>query len=474
MRILAQLKRVFECTDGDPDIREVVSGKAVTDKAVERFKQIGVSLDMKDIAFIWEIPYECTLYITALLLKDKITLPDGVAEKAENYPLLKLWRRYVEVAMQSVCSCQPSENIVTTNSALNNWRKRRIAAAKSELGHFGNVISHPLYAFELSSGCGVGCWFCSFATDKLKDVLDYETNKDYFAAVIGRCVELFGKQGAGSALPYYRTEPHDNPHYIDYLKDFEEITGSVLCTSTAVGNDKDWVKALLAYYGDKSPWPRLSVLSVGMLKTIYENFTPEELIHRQLLMQMKENLRPKVSGGRILEEKSGIRDISPDADIKQTIVPQGSIACASGFLINLVRRTIDVFSPCYTSAKWPYGYRVFDSAVYEDENDFPIVIQKLINKNMHMSPPMDKPLRFRDDMVYKKTDAGFDLVTPNQIHHFRLKDKCGPVGELINSGNMTNAEIQRKLIDEHGINPFVVGASIQKLFDDGMIDEVYS
>jgi hypothetical protein len=38
--------------------------------------------------------------------------------------------------------------------------------------------------------------------------------------------------------------------------------------------------------------------------------------------------------GRILEEHQGLRGEVPQDEIRQTYVPQGFIACTSGFLIN--------------------------------------------------------------------------------------------------------------------------------------------
>jgi hypothetical protein len=49
---------------------------------------------------------------------------------------------------------------------------------------------------------------------------------------------------------------------------------------------------------------------------------------------------------------------------------------------DLVDRTIQVISPGYTSERWPYGYRIHDELTFNDAEDFPRVVQQLINRNM--------------------------------------------------------------------------------------------
>jgi len=144
-------------------------------------------------------------------------LDAGILEVVDRYPLLKLWGKYMQRASSYSHLFKWDNFPEPQNKKFAAWRKRRIAAAQSELGYLGYMISYPILAFELSDGCSVGCWFCSFATKKLKGILDYNTSRDYFRRIVQHCIDLFGKEQAGMALPYYRTEPHDNPNYIDFL-----------------------------------------------------------------------------------------------------------------------------------------------------------------------------------------------------------------------------------------------------------------
>ncbi len=231
------------------------------------------------------------------------------------------------------------------------------------------------------------------------------------------------------------------------------------------------MRELIGYYRQYAlPWPRLSVLSRKMLQQIHDLYTPEELRDVQLLIQSKENERPKVSGGRILDEHSGLRDRAPDKYLDE-IVPQGSIACVSGFLVNMVNQTVKLVSPCYTNNKWPYGYRVFDEASFQGPEDFRQVVERMIERNMPDVPLPNMPLKFRDDLLYRVTDEGFDLLSPNQVHHFKGK-AYGPVGKMIAKGNMTSNDLYDTAAEKHGVNLMVVMALVKTLFDKGFLSEL--
>ena len=93
---------------------------------------------------------------------------------------------------------------------------------------------------------------------------------------------------------------------------------------------------------------------------------------------------------------------------------------------------------------------------------------------MFLSPPEDKTVRFRDDIVFRPTEAGFDLATPNQLHHFKGKNKYGPLGEMISSGQFTCKELVQQLHTKYGTSPLISRTLLQKMFDDGFLDEVYT
>lgn len=469
---ISQVKRFFECYDGDAEFRASVNSGHFSDKQIKRMKQIGIEFDLKEMSLLWENPD---------LLKNYLSIVSGESQKTDHeqitlnqYPLLELWLRFAlrrKAQYRDVCMHRSPP---TKSVRYEKWRNRRIASAESELGGFNHFIDHPTLAIELADGCSVQCWFCSFSAGKLKGVLDYEQNRPFFRDIVQSCTELLGPT-AGFALLYYATEPYDNPHYIDYMKDFAEITGSDVCTSTAVCTDKKWIDDLITFYRPKNlPWPRLSVLSEGMLRRIHDNHSPQQLLHVNMIMQMKDSEREKVSGGRIFEQKPDMRACD-DTNRLPDIVPQGTIACVSGFYINPVTKIIRLISPCYTSRKWPLGYRIFDEASFDTAEDFQKVMASMIERNMPETLSEDMPLKLRDDLVIKIFDDGFDLSSPNQIHHFRKKKIFRSLGGLFTGLPVTFGEALNILTESGEHSFFEAQAALNNLFNNGFLDEtVYS
>jgi len=476
---LSQLKRLFERLQCDSELLSASHKSEFRPDQRRRLNEIGIKLDLSKFPLEMEKQHDLALYILAVSREKAEELDDSVKQLVADYPLLQLWGRYLTVISKKRLRTIRLDDDLQTPVSLkfNAWRKRRIAAAKSELGFFARQISHPSFAYELSEGCSVGCWFCSFAVQKLTGVLDYSAERSSVLSIVKHNIDIFGKKTAGNALPYYRTEPHDNPGYINFMRDFEELTGDVLCTATAVCGDINWLRELMKFYRRKDAryaWPRLSILSLGMMDKVHDAFSPMELLDIEFLVQSRDNVRPKVTGGRILEENAGLREKEDFSD-RDNIgnVPQGSIACVSGFDINLVSRTIMLFCPSYAGNRWPHGFRVFGQTGYTDESGYPEAIKGLVERCMFMSPPKDKAVRFRDDIIFRPTETGFDLATPNQVHHFKGKEKYGPLGVMIASGRYTCEEMIGELIKKHKTNPIILHAIVQNLFDDGFLDEIY-
>lgn len=349
---------------------------------------------------------------------------------------------------------------------------RRIAACRSELGHFGNIIDHPLFAFELSKGCSVGCWFCGFSAEKLEGVFDYTVeNRALWRDMARVGVDLFGEL-AGLALCYYATEPSDNPNYLDFIKDYHEITGSRVCTATARPlKDPDWFRGLIAFYREETlPWPRISVLSTSMLRKIHETYTPEELRDVELFMQMRDAIQNKARSGRVLgyetEKLGGLQRPA----YKGIEYVQGSIACVSGFYVNMVDRTIKLISPSKATERWPKGYRIFAEETFTDAETYRAGIEKIIQEHMPENVTTDHRLAFRDDLKHEPRPDGFSLISSNQRHHVKGESFLTPLGRLIDGGERTFGQISDSLLKK-GVSPLSVSFTVKDLFDQGLLDE---
>jgi len=354
--LISQVKRFFEYYEGDADFRASINAGQINDEQQRRMQQIGIDFPLREMALVWENPEIIKECLSLKRSSEDADMFTKHTELLHGYPLLALWLKFMRLQRMRIQEgCKQRHLPDGKNTRFENWRIRRINAAQSELGDYNNYIDHPILALELSEGCSVQCWFCSFNAKKLEEVLDYQENKDFFRGIVRACADIFGRKAAGLAMLYYASEPFDNPHYVNYLRDYADITGAVTCTSTAVCTDKKWLDDLLAFYRPyNAPWPRLSVLSTGILHKIHDLYPPYEFRDVSMVMQLKDSEQPKVLGGRILEQKDDMRQCNSKSDLQGSI-PQGSIACVTGFLINLVRKDIKLISPCYVSEKWPWA-----------------------------------------------------------------------------------------------------------------------
>ena len=96
----------------------------------------------------------------------------------------------------------------------------------------------------------------------------------------------------------------------------------------------------------------------------------------------------------------------------------------------------------------------------------------MIERNMPKAAFSNMPMRFRDDLAYRQTDEGFDLISPNQVHHFR-GEIYGTFGSLIVGGELKYNELFDIISDSRQINPMFVVSVVKNLFDGGFLDEVY-
>ena len=469
--LLLQLKRFMECIQGDAQFREDFEKGNYPAAFRSRLKRIGVEFEPGEMSLL------CEDETVEAFMRQSVNLLDeegseALEEKLEPAPLLKLWARWTQAQRRRYRGYNAHLDPVSKHPRFNSWRQRRIAACKSELGHFGNIIDHPPFAFELSRGCSVGCWFCGFSAEKLSAVFDYTPeNRSLWRDVARVGVDLFGEL-AGLALCYYATEPSDNPNYLDFLRDYHHITGSRLCTATAVPlKNPDWIRSLIAFYREETlPWPRISVLSTSMLRKIHETYTPEELRDVEMLMQMRDSVHQKAKSGRSLDCETEKLGGLPRPSYKGIEYIQSSISCVTGFYVNMADRTIKLISPCQATERWPYGYRVFAEDTFTDAGTYRAGIEGMIEKYMPENVTVDRRLAFRDDLRHEPRSDGFSLISSNQRHHITGQSFLTGLGSVIARGDSTFGRIYDLLVKK-GTSALAVSFTVKDLFDKGLLDE---
>ena len=243
-------------------------------------KDIGVTFEPEAMELLWLQPDLIerfpSLVIEHVSFED---VPSDLLAALAPYRELRIWLKWRHRMDRAVMLNKFKLSARRTLSPeYTAWRLRRVAAVRNELGWFGWSLDHPCHAVEMAVGCSVQCYFCAFDAGKLQTVFDLSRpeNRELVRAVATGMIRVLGWP-AGHGMLYWSTEPHDNPHYVKLLGLWEESTGAMLCTATARAG-VDWVRELIDYYSTGPvPWPRISVLSRGMLRRLHAAFSPMEL-----------------------------------------------------------------------------------------------------------------------------------------------------------------------------------------------------
>lgn len=339
------------------------------------------------------------------------------AEKVQGKPVEELplavreYRNFINTKIKHRTDLK-NGGCVPTHPAFAAWRSRQVNRCWAELGIKNDGIIHTPLVFELNLGCSVGCPFCGVAAGGLKKVFrGTEENLNLWREVLTEAREILGK-AAGSGTCYYACEALDNPEYEQFSTIFFEVMGEVPQITTAVAMRKpERTRALLKLLaGQERHIHRFSVLSLDIFHQIMEYFTPEELLDVELLPQFEE--APKCAfaeAGRARKFDSKKVQKSGEGD---------TIACVSGFVVNMAEKSLRLISPCNASAAHPTGELFIARDTFSDAADFAEKIKAIIDKYMLEDFPKTQVLQLRAGMVLEKTNEGILFYRDNG---FKLK-----------------------------------------------------
>ena len=483
---IAEAKRFLECYEGDRDFRVAMdAGGQFSAEQRLMLKDIGVTFEPEAMELLWTRPEVAARIVGSVTEYAEFDdMPADLHAALAPYPVLRTWFRWrFRRDRFRLIKKLKVTHTPTLNPEYTSWRARRVSAVRNELGNYGWGLDHPCHAVEMAVGCSVGCGFCAFDAGRLETVFDLSLpeNRERLRGVVAGMENVLGWPAASGML-YYSTEPHDNPHYVKALELWHEATGAKLCTATARAGE-DWVRELIGFYssaGRRVNWPRISVLSRGTMRRLHKAFTPLEMRDTALLMQQKdcEDLREKVPGGR---ERMLLRLVDAD-DLRGVDIenipegfdpPQGSIACVSGPLVNMVNRTLKLVSPCYTTLEHRYGYRVFDETTFDDSPEgFEVALRRVIGRSMAAGPYREMPLRWRDDLKAVPQPDGFTLLSPTVRRDFRRGGLHRRTAELIGRGDLTYGQVLDALSEDPQSGPVAAMLMLGSLFDKGYLCEL--
>lgn len=438
---LSHTKRFIERWHADPDFQEQVAAD----------------------------PYNAVVHYNLKLSTEEIrTLSNKELAKinGEELPDSAFLKRYWKIAEKF--RTQPIKSLAgsLSNHCFKAWRERQIARTTSQvIKPVHDSIIHAPVCFELNKGCSVGCWFCGVSAPRLSDIFFHSPeNAKLWREVLELMKEILGP-AAGAGFCYWATDPLDNPDYEKFCLDFHEILGTFPQTTTAQPlKDPARIRSLLKLSGEKGcPLDRFSVLSLKMFNQVHEEFSAEELAFVKLALQNEGSNTVKADAGRA--RGRNIRKGEKESDLPY----QGTIACVSGFLFNMVDRSVKLISPCNANDRWPLGYIVYDEGTFSDANDLKILLERMISDNMPLTIRPNALMNFRPDLKYESLDDGFQLSNKLKTFKFRHDTYLRELGEVIHKGGKTAEEIA-SMFDACGILPAYTFHYFNLMFEKGLLD----
>ncbi|ADK85851.1 conserved hypothetical 59.0 kDa protein [Desulfarculus baarsii DSM 2075] len=466
-KAIAGVKRLLEWIMADQDFRLAL--RQDPSQAAALAAQRGVPIDPRIVEPIWRDGF-------------KTICPTVDYEK---WPHVRLWNEWIRDILRyrdMLClAADPGER----QPRFAQWRQRRIEANNFFLGQRNKAIVYPVFSYELSKGCSVGCWFCAFSAARLSGVCRHDAeNARLWRQILEVGLDIFGPGAAQSGFCYWATEPSDNPDYLDFLADFRAVNGVICQTTTAAATrDIAWTRRLLAMYEDepRSVKPRFSVLSLGMLRRIHQEFSAEELLRVECIPQNAESFLCKARSGRAGEGDQGRwreewrgraaeSGGQPPADEAELEGYAGTTACVAGYLVNMVERSVRLISPCEASAQWPLGYKVHATGSFASAAGYRDFIRRTIDEHMPESLPTDAPVGLARGLKISEDEDSLAIASRAKVLRVRPRQHIyAQVARLLQDGQQRPEAIMAELMDQ-GQSPFDVTGALDYFFKMGLLE----
>lgn len=441
--IASHVKHIIDRRYADPSFRE----QLFTDP-YKAARHHGLKVNPEEIRPLWDKEF-----------------PGKVGEEVSDSTPLKIYRKFTDFF-------EPLKQALSkpdfSNAPLFElWRERQIARAASQFKDpVHKAINHFPFCFELSKGCSVGCWFCGVSAPRLGDIFVYnQENAKLWHEVLELMKEILGP-GAGLGFCYWATDPLDNPDYEKFCSDFHKVLGTFPPTTTAQPlKDPVRTRALLKLSREKGRLLNsFSILSLKTFNQVYEEFTPEELLFVRLTLQNQEADVSKANSGRVRRQNTRKKEKNGQ------LFDQETIACVTGFLFNMVDRSVKLISPCIADERWPLGYRIYDEGTFSTVNELESLLKKMINNNMPSTVRLNDLVRFRPDLKYESLPDGFQLSTKLKTFKLHNEPYLKELGEVIHKGDKTAVEISC-LFDIRGISSSHTLHNLDLMFKKGILDD---
>lgn len=290
-----------------------------------------------------------------------------------------------------------------TNFTFSSWRLRQINYFRTQVpDEWAARNPHLPMAVELTHGCSMSCPFCAGSTGYLdSNIPKFHEYINQFSSLLRRIKQFLGLKKSPGML-YNFTEPFDSPDYEDFLRKAKSILkGNIQTTTAAWFRDVPRTRAFLKLAHDLNiPYSRFSINSKKLFHKCMEAFTSQELVNVGLVYNYPQ------AAETYLYAAGRAKNI-PSATL-------GSVACVTGFMVNLPLQRIQLVSPTLEIDKWPKGYRVLEEAYGLDTKDIDTFLTTCHSKHFNKVLNDNSRIRMRKDLDLVSEDGHWYL-----INHYR-------------------------------------------------------
>ena len=191
----------------------------------------------------------------------------------------------------------------------------------------------------------------------------------------------------------------------------------------------------------------------------------------ELIPQYDDRLSPKATAGRVRQLVLDRQQTKKTIPIHYNLESTGSIACVSGFLINLMQRSLKIITPCNASDQWPLGYRVLGEDTFDRPEEIEQVLRGMLDKYLNDRLHMDDRLVAYADIKFDSSGSSTLSATKNGFT-FSLPNISNPgqLADLLQTNKLTVAEICAAR-SKAGIDNLYTSITLNQLFDQGLFDE---
>ncbi len=205
-----------------------------------------------------------------------------------------------------------------------------------------------------------------------------------------------------------------------------------------------------------------------MLDRILREFDAEELLNVELIPQFQDQASPKVIAGKGRENPKRVLRHN-DKNQGEAFEDGGTIACVTGFLLNMVDQTLSLISPCTASDKWPLGYIVFGRWYFRNASEFRDALRSATTESMQASLREHDEVRFQPSLSLQGENEGFRLANRYYSLDFSSLLESRHLAQAIESGGQTVGEIAEVRYKKWGIPHLWTHQALSVLLNEAVL-----